>query len=208
MKKRSLNFLRKIFDYIIALILLSHWILLVQDRIVNQIPLNLFWLSHLALLITSLGLFFRNGLLLTTALVSILVLHGLWIIDFIFLLLGNSPSGYTEYFLRLTFYRMFLTSHHIYLIPLLIFTLRKKINNNGWILASILFAILSILSFLFLPKEFNINCAHYVCKPLQDIFPFLEISFSGFIYLIILNIFVDLFLFYLPNKFLVFIFKK
>ena len=201
----------KYFIYI-GIILLIHWILLVTDRIKYEIPLNLLWISHLALLTSAIGFILRSNLILTASLISIFIMHGLWIIDFVFLLLGNSPSTYTEYVLRLTPERRILTFHHIYLIPLLFWALLKqrKINKHGWIIASIFFLILSTMSFYFLPREYNINCAHFVCIPITKILPSFAISntLNQFIYLILLNLFMALFIFYLPYKVIYYIFKK
>ena len=200
---------QKYFIYI-GILLFVHWILLVNDRIINNIPLNLFWISHFVLLISSIAFILRNNLLLTGSLISIFVMHGLWIIDFISLLvIGNSPSSYTQYVTRLGPERIFLTFHHIYLIPLLLWSLwkKKKISKYGWTFASLFFAFLSLISFLFFPKEYNINCAHSICAPILKVFPFLP-NINSIIYLIFLNIFMAIFIFYLPNKFLVFLFQR
>lgn len=197
----------------IGIFVLVHWFLLVYDRIINNIPLNLFWISHFVLLIAAIGFILRNNFILTGSLILILIMHGLWILDFVFLLvLGNSPSSYTQYVYRLTPFRKLLTFHHIYLIPLIIWALwkQKKISKHGWVFASIFFAIFSLMSFLFIRREYNINCAHFLCKPLEIVFPFLSIinNFHPILYLVLLNVFMTFFIFYLPNKLLYIVFTK
>ena len=200
----------KYFIYI-GIILLIHWILLVNDRITYSISLNLFWISHLALLTSAIGFILRSNIILSSSLISIFIMHGLWVIDFIFLLFGNSPSTYTDYVLKLGPERRILTFHHIYLIPLLLWALwkQRKISKHAWIFASLFFLILSIIS-NFLPGEHNINCAHFVCIPITTIFPFFAIfnNPNPIFYLISLNLFMALFIFYLPNKLISYIFKK
>ena len=182
------------FTYI-GLFLLLHLILLIIDRINYNILFNLLWISHFALLIAAIGFFTRNNFILSGSLVSVLVVHGIWIIDYASLILtGNSLTGYTLYMLDLSLYRKLITFHHIYLIPLLLWALwkQRKISKYGWILAAALFAVLSLLTFIFTPIAYNVNCAHSICSEIKVIFPFTSFldNLHPVAYLILLNIYL------------------
>ena len=197
---------------IIGVLIMLHWVALVIDRITHNISYNLFWFSHLALVLAAAGFILRSNLLLTTSLISILLGHGLWVFDLLVLVItGNSPLNYSSYFFDLSFYRKILTAHHIYLIPLLLITLwkQKKISKYGWLLASILFAAASFLTVFFVPKEYNVNCAHFVCPALIEIFPFLGFlaTLDAFNYLIAIIVIMSLFGFLLPNVLIYWLFK-
>ena len=189
---------------IIGVILLIHWIALVIHRITTGIFPNIFFISHLALLLAAIGFFYRNNLLLSGSLIAVLIGHALWVIDLLkYIITGTSYWQYSAYFFELTWYAKLLTLHHVYLIPLLIFALwkQKKFNINGWLVASLLYVSSSLISLLFLPRAYNINCAHFACPVAIEIFPFLE-TFSGlgsFTYFIVANLFMAVFAFLIPS---------
>ncbi len=194
---------KKIFIYI-GLFLLLHLILLVIDRINYNIIFNLLWVSHFALLTSSIGFILRNNFILSGSLISVFIVHLVWVIDLIgLIIMGSSPTGYTSYLLDLSLYRKFLSFHHIYLSPLLLWALwkQKRISKYGWIFAAFLFGILSLIVFIFVSKDYNVNCANYICDVVKIIIPpikFLE-NFSPIFYLITLNILVDSIIFFLVN---------
>lgn len=197
------SFLSKYSYQIIGFILTINWILLVIDRIQYGITYNLFWISHLALLLAIIGFFLGSDLLLSGALISILVVHGFWIIDFIGMVLtGSSPFGYTSYIMLLTPYRRLITAHHLYLLPLLVITVwkRKKINPRGWVVASALFLIATSMALAY-PVAYNLNCAHFACPTAIKIVPLLGILTKTYhlAYFIFLNLIVSVFVFFIPN---------
>jgi len=203
-KKKSKFFTEKNIFIIIGIILIIHWILLVIARTRSDFLANLFWVSHLALLLAGIGFILKSNLLLTGSLISVVIVHGFWIYDFLVLLItGNSPLDYASYFPMLTIYGKFLTIHHIYLIPLLLVALwrQKKVSICGWLVASVLFAFSTIASFLFLSKEYNINCAHYICDIILKVLPFLGFltNLNPIVYLLMLNLLTDIFVFLLFN---------
>lgn len=196
----------------IGIFIVIHWILLVIDRITYNILPNLFWMSHLALLLAAIGFISRNNLLLTASLISIFVIHGVWIYDLVVTLTTNlTPFDFTPYILKLPFYRKILSSHHIYLIPLLLVALwrQKKLSKYGWLLASGIFAFATFFSYFFLPRSFNINCAHYACDIALKILPFNFLTkLSPMPYLIVLNIITAIMIFLLTNIIIYYIFRK
>jgi|TARA_Y100000310_G_scaffold345729_1_gene468930 hypothetical protein len=204
---------KKIFIYL-GLFLLLHWTLLVIDRFYYTIPFNLLWISHLSLLIAAIGFLLRNNFILSGSLISVLIVHSVWIIDFISVILtGSSLTGYTSYLINLNLYRKILTSHHIYLSPLLLWALwkQKKISKNAWVLAAFIFAISSLIIFIFLPLNGNnINCMQHLCDVVKIIFPFTIFldNLNPIIYLITLNILIDLIVFFLLNRIIYYLFKK
>ncbi|MCK4521703.1 MAG: hypothetical protein KAU20_03950 [Nanoarchaeota archaeon] len=196
----------------IGILLLIHWILLVIDRIIYNILPNLFWVSHLALIAAAVGFILRSNFLLSVSLILVLLIHGLWIYDYITLLItGNPPLNFVPYMVKLSIYRKILTTHHIYLIPLLFISLwkQKKISKYGWLFASALFAFSTFFSYFFLPRDYNINCAHFICPIIVDMLPFLGFltSLHPIAYLFSLNIITDIVIFLSLNIIIYYIFK-
>jgi len=188
-----------IFSYIkenlsqtIGYILLFHWVLLLIDRVAAGQIHNLFWFSHVILLLTAIGFIMKNELLLMGALAGIVIVHGFWIYDFILLMVtGVTELNNSAYFLSLDLYRRVLTSHHLYLIPLLTGWLIsvRKVNIFGWLIASAAFLFATSASFFFLPKEYNINCVHLACPPTLELLPVFSaiITYSPFLYFLFVN---------------------
>lgn len=203
---------KNIFIYI-GLLLLLHWILLVINRINYNILFNLLWICHFTLLIAASGFIKRNNFILSGSLVSVLVFQVSWIIDFISLsLTGNSLFGFTSYLPDYSLYGKLLTFHHIYLSPLLLWALwkQKKISKYGWILAASIFALLSLITFIFVPTDYNVNCVHSICDVVKNIIPpisYLD-NLSPVSHLILLNIIVDVIVFFLVNMIFYYIFKR
>lgn len=189
---------------IIGLFLIFHYILLIIDRYQHDMLYNLVWISHLTLLLAAIAFLTRNNLLLSGALVSVMVVHGIWIFDFIYMVVtGLSPIDYTAYVLELPTYRKILTVHHIYLIPLLLFTLlkQKRVDLRGWYVAALLFAFATLSSVLFVDPSYNLNCAHTTCPALLIAFPSLSFlsQLSQITYLVMINLLMGALGFFLPN---------
>lgn len=162
---------------VVGFILLAHFVMLVMDRVTKGYAHNLFWISHLALLIAAIGFIYSSDLLTSGALVLVLIVHAFWIGDFIALVVNTiSPLDYTSYWLDLTLYEKFLTIHHLYLLPLLLgwTVMQRKIHKKAWVVAGIVYASAVLFSLLFLPAYANINCAHEICQVAFNIFPMFE----------------------------------
>jgi len=162
----------------IGYFLLLHWIVLLFDRAVHDQLYNMFWVSHLALLLVVIGFLAGSTLILTGALISVVIVHGLWIYDLIALMFtGVAPLNYVTYVQTLPLFRKVLTIHHIYLLPLLFAWLwDKRFDAKGWLVATGLFLFSTLISFIALPYEYNINCAHEICPLSLQLFPFLSFA--------------------------------
>ena len=211
-KKISKYFTEKNVFIGIGIFLLIHWVLLVINRVMSHLVPNLFWLSHVVLLAAGIGFILRNNLVLSGSLISVILGHGLWVYDLIVLLAtGSSPLNYASYVLEISFYGKFLAMHHVYLIPLLFIALwkQKKISKYGWGFSSALFAFITFSSYLFLPREHNVNCAHFICPVALEIFPFLGFltKLHTIAYLLIMNIIIAILIFLVFNIILYYGFK-
>ncbi|MBI2176487.1 hypothetical protein HYU40_04055 [Candidatus Woesearchaeota archaeon] len=204
-----LTLLRGKYSEIIGALLLLHWVALLIDRLTGKFLYNLLWMSHIGLLLAAVGFLRRNNLLLSAALISVFLGHGLWIYDFAMLMVtGASPLDYSIRPAGLL--QVPLTSHHLYLAPLLLLALwrQRKISPKGWMVASAVFAFASTASFLFVSPEFNVNCIHSPCEELPRIFPFLQsLELNPLAYFLLANATMAAIGFFLPNLLLLRLFR-
>lgn len=159
-------------DRIVGLILLVYFLVLAIIRFFENIPHNVLWVSHAALLMAGIGLFMQSHLLLSSSLVLIFVPHSLWIFDLFMLLIGVGSLKISDYLLRINTLDLVMTLHHFILLPLLtiIIWIKGKIHKHAWIVSTAYVAFLNIIIIAFTP--YNINCAREVC----------DTNFLGFLY--------------------------
>lgn len=143
--------------------MLAHLGFLCWLKMERGIEGELLWVSHVSLALTGVGLVIGSGLCLSTALVCVGVLHGLWLIDLLVLgLAGWSPFGATGYLVEADALTWLGTGHHFYLLPLLlVLAVRGRCFRACSVLtATLVFGVLVVLSRAVLPPEMNINGAH------------------------------------------------
>ncbi|MEZ6209883.1 MAG: hypothetical protein R3B46_01360 [Phycisphaerales bacterium] len=143
--------------------MLAHFAMLAWFKRTNHIEGELLWFSHAGLLLGALALIARSTNLAATAFILVAGFHILWIADATLgLTTGDFPVGGTRFLLTADTPTLALTTHHLYLAPILaIFLLRRKrIPITALPAALILLIALTATSRLTLPPSMNINYAH------------------------------------------------
>lgn len=123
------------------------------------------WLSHVALLMTAVGLVFRRRLLVSAAFVCVLVPHTVWLADFAgWLLTGTFPMQIAGYLADGDIWTWLATLHHFYLLPLLLmlFVRDRWFPQEAFPLSVAVFVYLSLVSRIALPPGSNVNYAFSV----------------------------------------------
>jgi len=101
--------------------LLVHFAVVCAVKAAKGCPEEILWMSHVGLLLAGLGLVGRSTLLVCTALLCILLLHGLWVFDCVAWWMGGSfPLSITSYLEEADAWVWLGTAHHFYLAPLLV----------------------------------------------------------------------------------------
>ncbi len=146
-----------------GLAMLAHFALLAWFKRTHNIDGELLWFSHAGLLLGALALIARSTNLAATAFILVAGFHILWIADAtIGLLTGDFPVGGTRFLLTADIPTLALTTHHLYLAPILAFFLvrRRSMPIAALPAALILLIALTATSRLTLPPSMNINYAH------------------------------------------------
>lgn len=181
----------------IGAVMLLHFAVVFGVKVAFDISGEILWMSHVSLLLAGLGLLLQTPLLVTTALTTSFVLHSFWLIDALWwMAFGTFPMGITTYLETAGLWTWVATSHHFYLVPLLlIIVARLRKFPPETLLASVaVFLILTILS-RFLDPARNINYAFGVKTTLDSAFLNWANRLPGGIYLPGLNAFVSALMF-------------
>ncbi|GMU22956.1 MAG: hypothetical protein AMXMBFR13_30400 [Phycisphaerae bacterium] len=100
--------------------LLCHFAGLCTIKLAFGITHEIWWMSHLALLLGGAGLLLRSVPVVATALTAILMPHIIWLVDCVgWLASGEFPLGMTCYLANANIWTWIGTMHHFYLGPLL-----------------------------------------------------------------------------------------
>lgn len=183
---------------VLGTVLLLHFLAVCAVKIGCGLAGEILWMSHIGLLLTAYGLLSNRPLLLATALVDVLVLHGLWLADFlVWRATGAFPLGVTRYLVTATGWTWLATAHHFYLVPLLLALVRRRaVRAPETLLAAIaMYLLLTVLSRALVPPALNVNFAYGV--PTATSVPLVAWGNlqPGAVYLPALNAFVALFMF-------------
>jgi len=174
-------------------LMLAHFGLIVAVKIATGVAGEILWMSHIGLLLAAVGLLLDSPLLVATALIDVLVLHGLWLTDCIaWMLTGVFPLGITTYLRTAGAATWAATAHHFYLVPLLLGIVRPRaVRTPDTLLAAIaVYLLLTVISRACVQPALNVNFAFGVNFGPQV--PLLEWGNRqpGTIYLPLLNAFV------------------
>ncbi len=143
--------------------LLAHFVFLCWLKSARGVEWEMLWVSHASLGLAAAGLVIGSGLCVSTALVSVAVLHGIWLADAALLgLTGRSLLGLTGYLAEADGLTWLGTSHHFYLLPLLAAVV---VRGGAFRRASLpvaigVFAVLAVLSRVAAPAWASVNGAH------------------------------------------------
>ncbi len=160
----------------IGIFLILWYIGLLIHRFNTGYEHNLLFASHAALLLGGVAYLRDSKLLWTGTLVLILIPHLFWITDFFLFITGLPNMQIASYLQYVSPWTWFFTSHHLFLTPLLAYTLyRQGVHPHGWIVASAYFALLTFLTLTLTEAGPNVNCAFRVCEiPMLDFLRFLD----------------------------------
>ena len=155
---------------------------------------EIWWMSHVGLLIAGLGFVGRSAMLISTALISIFVLHSLWLVDcVVWLVTDQFVLGVTTYLQDARLGVWVATAHHFYLVPLLLISVlhSRRGPRASFPAAVALFIFLSLISRAFLAPADNVNFAFRVDTRLDWTFLHWINHLPPSTYLLALNAFVS-----------------
>lgn len=177
----------------LGLLLLTQFAILLAIKIHVGLLEDMFWLSHVCLLMAGVGCCLGRPLLYCTALTCLLGLHTLWLVDWaLWQWSGSFPLGLTTYLQDGGFLTWLGTAHHFYLVPLLLVMIcRRRVWPKETLLLSVaLFLVLTVISRAFLSAAGNVNCAFGVPVNIcEDLLARVH-RLNGGVYLLALSTFV------------------
>lgn len=179
----------------VGALLLAHFALVSLIKISTGVACEILWMSHVGLLLAGLGLVLDKPLLVATALLDVLVLHGLWLVDcFGWAFTGDFPLGITTYLRTADTLGWIATAHHFYLVPLLLLFVRPPAVRTPEALLSAIavYLLLTVVSRAVLPPARNVNFAFGVSFGPEVPLVTWGNRQTGAIYLPLLNAFVAL----------------
>jgi hypothetical protein len=191
-------------DSILGSILIGHFVFTLCRNLFLGTPEQTLWISHIATLIGGIGAFMANRFLISLALVTCLGHHLFWLIDTTtWFMTGTFAVGATAYLQNYGIAAWIQSSNHFFLGPslLVLAILKGSVEKYAWIWATVLSLFLMMISWLFLPIESNINCAHKPWPGFETlILPFVGTDeFSWLRYLFYITLFTA-FCNYLPTN--------
>lgn len=155
-----------------AWVMIGHFIFIFGRCFFRGTPANVFWISHVGTFIGGLGALFKNRLVISIALVSLLGHHMFWLIDtLVWMVTGNFPFGTTTYLKDASFGDWLQSANHFFSVPALLFLAywQGGIEKHAWIGSTVLFAALTFISAVWLPAEANVNSAHRLWPGLEQL---------------------------------------
>ena len=174
------------------------FVLVIGVKSHQQLLPEIWWMSHVGLLIAAIGLLIQRDLWVTTALTGIAVLHAIWVADCLaWMVTDQSPLGATAYLHGAGVWTWLATSHHFFLAPLLATVIARCRRWPAETLpaAIALFLLLTVVSRAALLPAFNINYAFGVLTAWDHPVTNWINRCHGSIYMLGLNAFVTLFMF-------------
>lgn len=182
----------------IGVALLLHFAVVCAIKFYSGQSEEVWWMSHIGLLLAGVGLVARSALLVETALIAILIPHGLWLFDCLtWMVFGTFPIGVTHYLVEANVWTWIATAHHFYLVPLLVLiVLRHGVCQVVALTAAIaVYLFLTVISRAALSPANNVNWAYGVRTGLDH--PLVDAinRVGGSAYLLGLNAFVVLTMF-------------
>jgi hypothetical protein len=156
----------KISDFIISLLgwlMVSHFIFVGARSYYSGTPEDIFWISHVGTLLGGIAALLRNRSLASLSLVSIAGHHLFWLVDTAgWWISGQFPFGTTTYLKEADWADWLQSANHFFSVPFLLWIVYRLggVKPYSWIWSTAVFALLSCISFFFLPAQSNVNSAH------------------------------------------------
>lgn len=131
---------------------------------------QLLWFCHMSLAFAAVGFLTRSKLLKATALTNILVVHSLWIVDFVSgYTTGIFPFAFSSYVTDLNIWNWVASLHHLFLLPLLLWSFCKdrEYPREAWLTSATTLVVVMLACRSLLSPEQNVNYAYYIPDSLQ-----------------------------------------
>lgn len=160
------------FYALFAWMMIGHFIYILGRCYLSGTLADVFWISHIGTLVGGLGALFRSRFLISIALVSLLEHHLFWFIDTsLWIVTGDFPFGTTTYLKDAALGDWLQSANHFFSVPALLFLAygRGGVEKNAWIWSTVLFAVLTIISAVWLPPDANVNAAHRLWPGLEQL---------------------------------------
>ncbi|MBW2408396.1 MAG: hypothetical protein JRF72_01265, partial [Deltaproteobacteria bacterium] len=156
----------KITDCVLPLfgwLMIGHFGFVAVRSYFSGTPEDLFWISHIGTLLGGIAALLRNRSLASMALVSIAGHHLFWLVDTAgWWISGQFPFGTTTYLKEADWADWLQSANHFFSVPFLLWIVYRLggVKPYSWIWSTAVFALLSCISFFFLPAQANVNSAH------------------------------------------------
>ncbi len=166
-----MSFRNAIFDSRLAgILLLAHFLFVCLVKVGYGTPWQLLWFCHLSLGLAAVGVLTRSTLLKATALTNVLVLHSLWIVDFLYgSVAGTYPFALSAYVADIDVVSRLASMHHLYLLPVLLwkFWRDREYPREAWLVSATLFVIVMLASRSLLSPAENVNYSYFIPDSLR-----------------------------------------
>ena len=177
-------------------LMLGHFAVVCAIKLATGVAGEILWMSHVGLLLAGTGLVLGRPLLVATALIDILMLHGLWLADCAtWWTTGVFPLGITRYLGDATWSTWVATAHHFYLAPLLLVIVRRRAVRapDTYLAALAASLILTAASRAAVRPALNVNYAFGVNITLPVALVEWGNAQPGAVYLLVLNAVIAVF---------------
>ncbi|HWB19027.1 MAG TPA: hypothetical protein VG711_01910 [Phycisphaerales bacterium] len=160
---------------------------------------ELWWLSHVSLLLTSAGLMIASPRLVFGALLVVCVPHMLWLSDaLIGWTTGTFPLRMAGYLLHADFWEWAATFHHFYLLPLLMWLAfqKREIPKGSMLVACATLMLTTFCARLCFDPALNVNFSQWVMPRVQAPIVRWTDHLPGPAYLLFINLWAAIFFCY------------
>ena len=151
--------------------MIGHFLYLILRCVYENTLEDTLWISHVGTLIGGIGAVRQSRVMISTALVALIGHHSFWLIDTLtWFITGSFPFGTTTYLQEADIFGWLKSSNHFFSMPLLLVLIfyQNGIAKHAWLWASLLFAILALLSFFISPEISNVNSIHHLWPGLDQ----------------------------------------
>eukprot|EP01129_Flabellula_baltica_P008556 TRINITY_DN3410_c0_g1_i1.p1 TRINITY_DN3410_c0_g1~~TRINITY_DN3410_c0_g1_i1.p1 ORF type:complete len:228 (+),score=30.88 TRINITY_DN3410_c0_g1_i1:25-708(+) len=162
------------FNTKMSLFYLTYFILIISVKYFDTglvSLLELGWLCHIGILLCAIAHFFGKREYVAATIGAVAFPHLFWVLDFVlYLLIGYFPFGISSYLIwpDYSWIGVLVTLHHVWFIPLVIFTLKRWGMRLEWRHMKLGFymqVVVTLMTRVFVPYEYdgvylNVNLAH------------------------------------------------
>lgn len=153
--------------------MIGHFLFVVARSIYNGTAEDIFWISHIGTLLGGMAALLGNRSLASIALVSIAGHHLFWLADTVgWWISGQFLFGTTTYLKQANWAAWLQSANHFFSVPVLLWVVYRfgGVRPYSWLWSTAMFALLSCISYFFLPATANVNSAHHLWPGLDQTF--------------------------------------